>query len=55
MPKYRLKASVHWVANSEIDFGVEEFGSLEEAQQAAFESATERVDAWAEEATDDDI
>lgn len=54
MPKYRLKASVGWNANSETDFGVEEFDDLEEAQQAAFESAAERLDAWAEEITDDD-
>ena len=54
MPRYRLKASVGWVANSETDFGVEEFDNEDEAVEAAFESACSRLDAYAELVTDDD-
>lgn len=54
MAKFRLKANCGWIANSETDFGVEEFDTLEEAQQAAFEAASERNDAWAEEITDEE-
>lgn len=53
MPRYRLKANVNWVANSEADFGVEEFDTEEEAQEAAFESACERLSAYAELVSDD--
>ena len=48
MPRYRLKASVGWIANSEIDFGEEDFDTEEEAQEAALEMAMERLDAYAE-------
>ena len=48
MPRYRLKANVNWVANSETDFGEDDFDTQEEAQQAAFEMACERLSAYAE-------
>lgn len=48
MPKFRLMASVSWVAGSDADLGEGEFDSEEEAAQAAFEAAAERIDCWAE-------
>ena len=48
MPRYRLKASVGWVANSETTFYEDDFDTEEEARQAAFEAACEALDAYAE-------
>jgi hypothetical protein len=48
MPKYTLRASVSWASNSTINFGEEEYDTIEEAQEAALESAVERLDVWAE-------
>lgn len=53
MPKYRLKASCDWIAGSDIEFGDEDFDNEEEAQNAAFESACERISAWADLVEDD--
>lgn len=48
MPRYRLKANVSWIANSETTFYEDDFDTEEEAQQAAFEAACEALDAYAE-------
>lgn len=48
MPKYRLKAACGWIANSEYDGGEKEFDTEEEAQDAAWEMACERIESWVE-------
>jgi hypothetical protein len=41
MAKYALKASCNWIHNSTTDFGEDEFDTLEEAHEAAWELAAE--------------
>jgi len=53
MPKYRMMVS--WpFAGATDDYGIEEFDSEEDAAQAAFDMACERISAWAEPVTDDE-
>ena len=48
MPRYRLKASVNWIAGSETDLGDGDYESEDAAAQAAWEAAAELIDAYAE-------
>lgn len=53
MAKYRMMGSFGR-AGDDTDFGIEEFDSEEDAAQAAWDFAVERVDAWAEIVEDDE-
>ncbi|MEM9058967.1 MAG: hypothetical protein AAGD13_00770 [Pseudomonadota bacterium] len=48
MPRYLLKANCGWIAGSETDFGEHELDNEEDAMQAAWESAAEQIEAYAE-------
>ena len=54
MPKYRLMASVNWIANSNTENGEYEFDTEEDAHKEAWEAAIEQVDTWVELVEDDD-
>lgn len=49
MPKYRLCASIGWIANSKISFGIEDCYDEHDAQEYAYELASEQLDVWVEE------